>query len=173
MSDFLAEMKGAGLDVNWRTLRLGLEGPAKYLPLLTLHDVESFATEQLESSMASDEAAEVLVGVDNGPDETRAVLRKLADVENCDTEHELRKWRVVLLRQAISHLPSDPLYGLLALTGFWERFDFPFDSPHVVQGRGNTTSPPEYYTEANYRALVQKHLEWIGVETAALRPPTG
>jgi len=162
-------MKGAGLAVSWGTLLLGLEGPGKFLPVLTLKDVDSFATGLLKSSMDSDESVAVLVAVESGSEETHAVLRRLAAMENCSVERELRKWRVVLLKEAMSCLPSDPLYGLLALTEFWERFDYPPDSPHVVQGRGNAISPSDYYSEWNYRTLVQKHVEWIGAETAALR----
>ena len=143
------------------------------MPLLTLHDVESFATEQIETPVASDQAVAVLVAANDGRDETRAVLRTLVDHEKCSADHELRKWRVVLLKHALTRLPSDPLHGLVALTEFWERFDFPLDSPHIVQGRGNTASPPDYYKEQNYRALVTKHLEWIDVETSALREPPG
>jgi hypothetical protein len=171
VSDYLADINRAGLEVDWLTLLLGLDGPGKHAPLLSLADVETFATEELESSPASPRAFEVLVALGSGPEETRAVLRKLVAAENLSPERELRKWRVVLLKQTKRHLPTDSLYGLLALTEFWAEFDFPSDSPHVIQGRGNPTSPPAYFTEENYRDAVQRHLEWIDAEMAALRDP--
>lgn len=171
MTDYLADMQDAGIAVNWLTLLLGLDGPGKFAPALALSDVERFATNRAVSSPGSEGGAmEIVAALDGGIEETRAALQRLAGSEKGSAERELRKWRVVLLRQAMSHLPSDPVYGLIALTEFWEQFDFPLDSPHVVQGRGNTLSPADYYTEANFRALVQKHWDWIDREIAALSP---
>ncbi len=73
MSGYLAEMKSAGIEVNWLTLLLGLEGPGKHEPLLELRDVEAFATEQLDASPAArDAATSALVATEGGPEETRA-----------------------------------------------------------------------------------------------------
>jgi hypothetical protein len=66
-------------------------------------------------------------------------------------------WQVVLLPRLLPELPTDPLYGLLALTEFWGQFDFPSDGPHVVQRPGDT----EYYTERNYAHLIEKHRVWL------------
>jgi hypothetical protein len=172
MITYLTELKNAGIDVNWFTLLLGLEGPGKHAPLLELRDVEAFATEQLDTSPGSGDAATaVLVATEGGLEETRTVLRKLAQAENRNSEQELRKWRFVLLQQALVALPLDLLYGLLTLTEFWERFDYPPDSPHVVQGRDNRMSPPDYFSEENYRASIQRHREWLAAEATALRCP--
>lgn len=171
MNAHLTDMKSAGLDVNWLTLLVGLRGPGKHAPVLTPSDIASFAVEIFESSPAGQEATvAVLVAMADSAEETHAVLRKLADRENLDAECELRKWRIVMLQRALSHLPSDPLDGLLSLTEFWEQFDYPPDSPHVVQGRGDdTTSPADYYTEKTFRDLLQRHQAWIETELAGLR----
>jgi hypothetical protein len=170
MTDYLDEMKNEGLPVNWGTVLVGLQGPGKFLPLLTLDDLRSFATDQLARATPEHEKLIVtaLLAADEGNDESIAAVRILAQVCQADEERESRKWRVVLLGRAIDQLPSEPLYGLLALTEFWERFGYPADSPHVVQGRGHAPSPADYYTEANFRAELQRHQEWLRTETAAL-----
>ena len=168
---YLHGMAALGLRANWRTLLTGLEGPAKYHPVVTLDDVCAFACEQLvvPTTPISEDAVASLVASSDEPMEVHRLLRLFAEREKSDAELELRKWRLMLLRDIMSHLPGDPLYGLLALTEFWERFDFPPDSPHVVQGRGNHISPAAYFTEENYRDLVGKHHDWIEREAAALR----
>jgi hypothetical protein len=168
--NYLTDLRDTGLRVNWRTLLIGLDGPGKYPPLITLAEVCAFADEQLAASTAPPEGAVALVVASSeDPAEIRTILRKLADEEKSEPARELRKWRVVLLKHVMAELPVDPLYGLLALTEFWERFDFPSDSPHVVQGRGNQIAPLDYFTEDNYSHLLQKHRDWIRTEATELR----
>jgi hypothetical protein len=150
--NYLNDLMDAGLRVSWCTLLIGLEGPGKYPPLVTFDEVCAFVVASSEDPAAA-----------------RVILQKLAEEEKSEPARELRKWRLVLLKHAMAELPEDPLYGLLALTEFWERFDFPPDSPHVVQGRGNQIAPMDYFTEDNYRRLVQKHKDWIRTETASLQ----
>jgi hypothetical protein len=172
--NYLNELRDTGLEVNWRTLLIGLEGPGKYRPLITLDDVQSFADELLATSTDPPESAvAIVVALSEDPTEAHATLRKLAEEEKSEPSLELRKWRLVLLRHTIVELPEDPVYGLLALTDFWERFDLSSDSPHVIQGRGNQLAPPDYFTEENYRHLLQKHRDWISMEATALRTRAG
>jgi Uncharacterized protein conserved in bacteria (DUF2247) len=167
---YLNDLRNAGFRVNWRTLLIGLEGPGKYPPLITLDEACAFADEQLAASTPPPEGAvAIAVASSEDPAEIRMILQKLAGEEKSEPARELRKWRLVLLKHAMAELPEDPLYGLLALTEFWERFDFPPDSPHIVQNRGNEIAPMDYFTEDNYRHLVQKHKDWISTETAALQ----
>lgn len=168
---FLDDMRDMGMRVNWRTLLVGLEGPGKHPPTITLGDVSAFASEQhaTRTTAESEDVVAVLVASSDDAGEAREILQRLAEKEESDPERELRKWRLVLLRQAMMDLPADPLYGLIALTEFWERFDFPADSPHVVQGRGNRLDPSAYYTKENYLALVQKHRDWAHREATSLR----
>jgi hypothetical protein len=167
---YVDEMRAAGLSVNWRTLLVGREGPGKYPPLLSLEDVRGFAETELDSvSKQSVATAAIVAASDDDAIEVDAYLRKLAEQDPSDSMRELRKWRLVLLNRAMKELPQDPLYGLLRLTEFWERFDFPGDGPHVVQSRENRTTPQEYYTEENFKRLVRKHEEWIAKEADDLR----
>lgn len=166
---YLRGLIDAGIRISWRILLIGLEGPGKYPPLLSIEDVLAFANEQINISTSPPECViAVIVASSEGAEETRTVLRRLADEEKSDATLELRKWRLVLLKNVMAELPDDALYGLLALTEFWERFDFPLDSPHVIQGRANRISPRDYFTNDNYRYLIQKHQDWINKETEAL-----
>ncbi len=161
----------AGLAVNWRTVALGWDGAGTWPRLLALEDVQRFAESALNTSDVPNESELVEIvaaSADEGEDVVKRI-RSLAEASGADPERELRKWQVVLLKDQLWKIPRDPLYGLLALTEFWEKFGFPEDSPHTVQGRGNTSTPNEYYSEENYRRLLQRHADWIESELRSLR----
>ncbi len=102
-------------------------------------------------------------------EEIKDLLQRLSQLDGGDPQIELRKWRLVLLEEVLASMPKDALYGLIALTEFWQDFGFPSDSPHVVQGRGNNITPPEYYQEENLQRLVNCHRTWIENERASLK----
>jgi hypothetical protein len=52
---------------------------------------------------------------------------------------------------------------------FWGSFGYPQDSPHVVQGVGNSISPQEYYTEEIAGRALEEHQRWLGLELELLR----
>ena len=80
----------------------------------------------------------------------------------------MRKWRLILLQETLDTLPTDPVYALTELTDFWLSFGFPSDSPHFVQGRGNSMLPNEYYTGAFRDRILAGHQAWIEKERAEL-----
>jgi hypothetical protein len=162
-------MRASSFDVNWRTLLIGRDGPGKYPPLLSQDDVRRFAAEKIAER--PDEPPDTLtlaIASSDDDDEVIKNLRRLAEQQPGDPARELRKWRLVLLKEVIGELPQDPLYGLLRLTEFWERFDYPSDGPHIVQGRQNQLTPGEYYTSENFERVVRRHEEWISAEDADL-----
>ena len=160
---YLDDMTTAGLPIGWGTLLVGWDGPGKHGRLLNADQVFSFA-----EPLMADLPAETVAGLAD-PDELPRVLRELARREGANRDHDVRKWRLVMLKRAMAELPKDPVYGLIALTEFWERFDFPSDSPHVVQGRGNQISPAEYFTAESYRRILDDHERWIRDEEADLK----
>jgi hypothetical protein len=83
-------------------------------------------------------------------------------------DREVRGWRAVELAHLLDELPPSPIDGLMELTSFWNALDFPDDMPHVVQGRANDISPIDYYTEENYRQLLDRHKAWLRSEIAAV-----
>jgi len=161
---YLADMKAAGLSITWGTLLIGWEGPGKHARLVDAEEVFTFA-ESLMQNLAPEMAAALA-----DPDDVPRALRELAAKEGANRDSELRKWQLVMLRRALAELPKDPVYGLTALTEFWERFDYPSDSPHVIQGRENQISPADYFTEDNFRRIVEGHQRWIQSEASRLKP---
>lgn len=92
-------------------------------------------------------------------------LLALAQTESAASDQELRKWQLVLLARLLDKLPTDPLYGVLALTEFWEQFDFPATAPFVAPSPGDSG----YYTEQNYERMISKHRAWLGEQLAECR----
>ncbi|MFO0723478.1 MAG: DUF2247 family protein [Myxococcota bacterium] len=165
----LSRMQAAGLRPNWGTALLGLTSVGQRGQLLTLADVDAFATERL----ATDEAAavRVLAELSDGLERTREVLRELALRARSDAALEARKWRALLLEDLLAALKSerDPTQGLIRFTEFWAEFDYPLDSPHTLQGVGNTMTPDEYYTEEVWTSALARHHTWLQDEMTKLR----
>lgn len=169
--------------VNWTTVLVGWKGlgvfspwpthSTDFPPLLSADELATYANERLasSSSAAEDDLVVRLLSLDLHTVSRETItehLTWLSDLCGFEPSSELRKWRVVLLEDLLDHIPSDPLYGLISLTEFWQNFGFPSDSPHEVQGKGSTLSPDDYYDENNYQRLVSRHKAWIEQEKAAL-----
>jgi len=137
--NYIKKIEEAGFNVRWGTVLIGWNGPAKFTRLIGPEDVVSFALDCIsDEQMGSGEDVLELAGlVPAEYDLIDDYLRRLAARERFDFDCELRKWRLILLKQALADMPDDPIYGPLRLTEFWEKFDYPADSPHKVQGRGN------------------------------------
>ena len=58
--------------------------------------------------------------------------------------------------------------GIAELTDLWIGLDYPADSPHIIQGRGNNISPRDYYTKKNYDKLYAKNTAWLETELSNL-----
>ena len=127
--------------------------------------MSAFACQQLE--LASAKVLSGIVDFCAGLDEDNidGVLRRLAPTIST---REIRKWRAFLLAQRMKTLSESPVDALAEPTAFWHALDFPGDMPHVVQGLGNEVSPSEYYTQGNYRTLLDRHRVWLRSEIHAL-----
>lgn len=169
--------------MNWTTILVGWRGLGVlspwpdhwegFPPLLSTEELSEFALERLELSTGPKESDITARFVSLNLKEERreailSLLTPLSDLAHGDAALELRKWRLVLLSQALKNLPKDPLYGLIGLTEFWNEFGFPPDSPHTVQGVGNSIGPSEYYTQENLDRMLSRHLEWIEREREAI-----
>ena len=73
------------------------------------------------------------------------------------------------MEQLLEDIPTEPLYGLIAFTDFWNDFGFPSDSPHEVQGRWNSLGPQEYYTQENLERTIQRHQKWVENEIEEIK----
>ncbi|URZ03170.1 DUF2247 family protein [Clostridium felsineum] len=158
------------LKPNWITILIGWEGPGKYSRQLTPKDIIEFATELVTNEDNQPESVWILAGTsENDVTEVENLVKQLAQCETVDRGTEVRKWRVILVEDALNNLSDDPLYGLIGLTEVWGNFDYPTDSPHFVQGVNNSLSPQEYYTQDNYNHIIKLHREWIENEFKILR----
>jgi hypothetical protein len=169
----LEKMTGDDVPVKWSTVLLGWYGPGKYDRQLSVADIAAYAQETIEAKPEQPNAVLKLAGAHD--DETEMVetsLKQLAALESDDKDTEVRKWRLYLLKELEPTLSYDPISGLIQLTEFWEKFDYPDDSPHVVQGRSNDQDPQQYYTTENFLNVRKRHQEWMKREEAFLKGST-
>ncbi len=149
---------------------MGWDGPAKVERLVRPEEVIEHATSLLGSDMKENDPTIVRLAA-AGEDEAEVIdssLRTLSAKELSSDDFEVRKWRYVLLEQVLETLPVDPVAGLIALTEFWEQFDFPVDCPHVVQGRGNDLTAQQYFTAPFLDQMARKHANWLERERRLL-----
>ncbi len=182
MSDF-AKIR-AEFDANWTTVLVGWDGlgvlspwPSRWTEFPSLvsgEEVSAYADERLASTtdLSEQDLILKLLSVDLRTESREAIkdmLKPLSDLDGGDPAIELRKWRLVLLEQVLENMPQDALYGLMALTEFWQSFGFPPDSPHEVQGKENTITPSEYFQQENLTRLLARHRAWMNDEKAAIK----
>lgn len=166
----LDRMRRDDIPINWSTILIGWHGPADYGRQLSIADIASHAGNLIEANPEQPECVLKLAGAQNDESEmVESCLKQLVAKGEADQNIELRKWRLYMLKDLEPTLGDDPVYGLIALTEFWDKFDYPKDSPHVVQARGNHQSPEEYYTDDNFRRLRIQHREWMKGEEQFLK----
>jgi hypothetical protein len=173
----------ANFDISWTTILVGWNGLGafspwpdrsdEFPPLLSADDLVTYANERVASSsgVAEDDLIAKLLSLDlrtESRETIRDVLTHLSNLCRGNPAFEIRKWRLILLEELLDNIPKDALYGLMALTEFWQSFGFPLDSPHEVQGRGNKVAPSEYYQEHNLYQLLARHRIWAQKEKIAL-----
>lgn len=165
MTNKLDLMQANNLKVNWSSILLGLRGFGKFIGQLSTKDVIEFAINLVShDDCQPNEVWKIASLSDKEGNEIHQLVQNLAVKETNSEYEEQRKWRAILLKQTLEELPQDYLNGLILLTDFWDKFSFPSDSPHTVQGRGNDMSPIEYYTNKNYLEIVEAHKRWLSDE---------
>lgn len=169
MTKMLEELKKR-IPLDWTILLVGWQGVGFNRSLVTPSDIAQFAQEKLEIWHEDSRDIIELATADAGADDIRARLSRLASSDRADHEAAKRKWIAVLLDEKLQSLPNDPLYGLLELTEFWADLGFPSYSPHQVQGKGNVIGPQDYYTEANFRKVVDENKNWIDTQCPRRQP---
>ena len=154
--------KKNNIQINWATINLGLRGPGKFDRQLSQIEISEFACSLIESDSSQPVEVFLLAGIVE--EDTEIVYQHvstLAGKEFYNPQIELRKWQIILLKSIMSELRQDPLYDLVRLTEFWEKFDYPDYSPHVIQGRKNNISPQNYYTFETLIDILNLHKKWI------------
>lgn len=158
----LEQFRENKLGLNWTTIIIGWYGPGKFGRQLKEKDIIDYAVNLIINDENQKQEVLLLASY-NEKDccEIEELLKKLANEEEVNKEVEEKKWEVILLMNLLKGLSDRPIDGLIELTDFWEKFDYPEYSPHVVQGVRNNISPSEYYTKENYHDLVNMHQQWI------------
>lgn len=165
----LHEFKDNGLEVNWVTILIGLDGPGKLPSQIIPKDVVDYALELVSQSNRQPDNVWILADLsENDTSEIKRLVWELEKGEKVSREDEIDKWKVLLLQRILRELNNEPIYDLIKLTEFWEMFDYPKDSPHIVQGLHNDILPTDYYTEENYKEIVKNHKLWIEAKLSKL-----
>lgn len=74
---------------------------------------------------------------------------------------EDRKLRAARVNKFLKDKNTNCIDGLMGLTELWLELGCTADSPHIIQGKDNSISPVEYYTDANYNYLYEKNKHWL------------
>ncbi len=166
----IKEFNRIGLEITWCLLEIGLNGERQFTPQLRPEDIIEYATQKLLENIEASRNIVLLAGANKSDiEEIKQLLRKLSEEENVDRKKEFRKWRVIYILSVLSNLSTDYVQGLLDIGDAWAMFDFPDDSPHIFQGKGNAIKPKEYYTQNNFDSILQLHKEWLEREIQYLK----
>lgn len=152
----IADIKELKLNITWRMLYRGLL--EKQIPI---NEIVEYAMEQLEKGDDRIEICELAGSSDNDLDDIMNILYELADEEKSQDDLEDRKLRATRVNNFLKDKYSNCIDGLMGLTELWLELGYTTDSPHIIQGKDNTISPVEYYTDANYNYLYEKNKSWL------------
>ena len=152
----IADIKELKLNITWRMLYRGLL--EKQIPI---SEIVEYAMEQLEKGDDRIEICELAGSSDNDLEDIMNILYELADEEKSQDDLEDRKLRATRVNNFLKDKYSNCIDGLMGLTELWLELGYTADSPHIIQGKDNSISPVEYYTDANYNYLYEKNKYWL------------
>lgn len=164
----LDDFKKYGLNITWTIVDIGYNSE-KFKHLLNAQDIINYSIELLENGDRSLDVTLLASANGGNIEEISELIRKLAKNETKNYNIEFKKWRVIYLINYLPKNQKDYIQGLIDIGDIWAMFDFPYDSPHVFQGRNNSITPAEYYTQENFVKLMKSHEIWIENELADLR----
>lgn len=159
---YISKLQADGLQISWNFLWLGLVGPGHLPPQLSLSCIIDYAQDLATRSQEETDLETIAYSAIGEEQQIKDALLRLKLKEDHTAEPQaLRCWQKLLLADLLRDLPTDDLQGLADLTSFWAQFDFPDDSPHVIQALSNSLTPQEYYTQENYDAMLRRHHDWV------------
>lgn len=158
-----------GFRISWTLLNMGWDGSSKFKKQLAGQDIIDFAMSKMEDGDESIDVVLLASSHATNTEEISELLKRLSDGEEVNADIEFRKWRAIYVSKNLPDIQAEYIQGLIELGDIWAMLDFPDDSPHVFQGRNNSITPNEYYTQENYIKLLEKHREWVEKEIADLR----
>lgn len=160
----IQEFKKNNFKTTWKLLNIGFKGSDIFANQLYSNDILEYAIEKLETDECDDLVCELASEYANNTEGIDSLLKQLSRKEDTDESLELRKWRVVIVAQEITNKKDNCINGLMSLGDLWISMGYPEDSPHIFQGRENSITPEQYYTDENYCKIFEQHIAWLKKE---------
>jgi hypothetical protein len=171
MNYILESYQKIGFKINWSSLLIGLIGFEEMYGKISAKEIIDYVTLKIsENPNVEDDDIWELIGLTFSEKERLIeILNKLSKKEKSNIETEKRKIIVILLKNIIETKNDNYLDGIINLIEFWSSFNFPVNSPFIVQGKNNDIKPEEYYSEKNYNKMLNNHYKWIEKEIIELK----
>ena len=158
---------------DWAVVFQGVIGIPSHSGRLPPSCVENFANTELEKVAADDPLLDVIVSLAGDSDlpasELCPHLKKMCEFKNSDMQRAKRIWRAAALEDVLANLDSDPLYGLIKLSGFWSSWDWPADAPPSMLPGAKTLPEHDYHSASNYDHVIRENEQWLKDELAVLK----
>lgn len=152
----IADIKELKLNITWKLLYRGLLEKQ-----ISINEIVEYAKEQLEKGEDRIEICELAGSGDYDLEDVMDTLYELANEEENPDDIEDRKIRAARVNKLLKDKNTNCIDGLMGLTELWLELGYTADSPHIIQGKDNSISPMEYYTDANYNYLYEKNKHWL------------
>jgi Uncharacterized protein conserved in bacteria (DUF2247) len=164
----LQELESLGLRVGWQTALVGWNGPGANEQQVNGHQIVELAVTKLSKSPElHGEAVELASLEGHETEDIDRLLRRLASHERSSEDHELRKWRILLLQRVLDELPEDPLYAWTTLGEFWHSFGQPRDCPEIIHSFAKLPATNRY-TALTRQKLLTNHQAWLATERSSV-----
>lgn len=135
---------------------------------ILMNEAIDYAMEQVEMGDNRSEMFELAGAYADDFDYIVGLVQDLQE-DFLNAEIENRKIRLAIVYDAIKEKNQEFVEGLIELTELWAKLGFPDDSPHIIQGRNNSISPSEYYSQENYDKLYRINCDWFDKELEYLQ----
>jgi hypothetical protein len=156
---------------DWAVVLQGMSGIPGLSDGLPSSCVENFANAEIEKVAGDDPLLDVIVGLADGSDlsasEPCPRLQKMCESKGLKIQRAKRIWRAVALEDVLTNLDSDPLYGLIKLSGFWASWGWPDAPPSMLPG-AMPLPEHDYHSASSYGHVIREHAQWLKDELAAL-----
>lgn len=149
--------------ISWKMIYIGMRNDE-----ISTYEIIDYAMTLIEQGAAQAEIYELAGAY---ADDYEYILNLVRDLQenNLDEKYEGRKIRLAIVYNVLKKKNTKFVEGLIELTELWDKLGFPSDMPHIVQGRNNSISPSEYYSQENYDRLYDINCDWLRTELLYLQ----
>lgn len=151
------------IHISWKMIYIGMRNED-----ISTYEIIDYAMMRIEQGADNPEIFELAGAY---VDDYDYILNLVQDLQENDLDElfEGRKIRLAIVYNGLKKKNTKFIDGLIELTELWDKLGFPSDMPHIVQGRNNTISPSEYYSQENYDELYNINYEWFKAELLYLQ----